>query len=120
MNVQLKNTSRDTIIGPVKVRVLTLESELGVPQITNADDGQNGTGAVWDFTSQLLGGTLASMKQSLPKTLTFRVPDLRPLAPGRDFRGGILSLDARVYGKLHKEKADSGKDKDTNENDGDK
>src|SRR5205814_866280 len=32
---QLMNTSNDTVEGPVKVRVVSLESELGVPEITN-------------------------------------------------------------------------------------
>jgi hypothetical protein len=109
VTAQLKNISKDTVEDPVKIRALTLESELGVPEITNADNGQNGTGAVWDFSSQLSGGTLASMKLSAPKTLTFRLSETRPLAQGRDFKNGVLSLDTRVYGNIHKEKSDMDK-----------
>ena len=40
----------------MKIRVLTMESEIGVPEITNADNGQNGTGAVWNFSAELPEG----------------------------------------------------------------
>jgi hypothetical protein len=112
VSARLKNISKDTVEEPVKVRVLTLESDLGVPEITNADNGQDGTGGVWDFTPQLSGAPLATMKLSAPRTLTFRVSDLRPLAPGKDFKRGVLNLETRVFGKLHKEKSDKDKDKD--------
>src|SRR5262249_1370063 len=110
IQTQIKNISKDTIEGPVKVKVLTLESELGVPEVTNADNGQNGTGAMWDFTSQL-SSPLTSMKLSTPKTLTFRVTDLRPLAPGSDFKDNVLNMDCKVFGKLHKEKTEKDKEK---------
>ena len=117
---RLKNISKDTVEGPVKVRVLTLESDLGVPEITNADNGEGGTGAVWDFTPQLSGAPLASMKLSAPRTLTFRVSDLRPLAQGKDFKFSLFNLDTRVFGKLHKEKFDKDEDKDSDEDKDDK
>src|SRR4030042_1186296 len=97
---------------PVKVRVLTLESDLGVPEITNADNGQGGTGAVWDFTPQLSGAPLATMKLSAARTRSFRVSDLRPLAQGKDFKRRVLNLDTRVFGNLHKEKSAKDEDKD--------
>jgi hypothetical protein len=90
--------------GPIKVRVLTLESDLGVAEVTNADNGEHGTGAIWDFTQQLTGKQLESMKQSESRILTFLVKDLRPLRPGRDFKRSLLTVDSHVYGKLHKVK----------------
>jgi hypothetical protein len=111
MTAQLKNTSKDTIQAPVKVRVLTLESALGVAEITNADNGQNGTGAVWDFTPQVSGGTLGSMQLSSPRTLTFRITDVRPLSQGRDYKAGLLAMDTRILGKLIKAKPDTTEDK---------
>jgi len=98
--------------GPVKVRVITLESALGVAAITNADNGERGTGAVWDFSPQLPDGGLASMQLSAPKTLTFRLSDLRGLRPGKDFETAVLTLDTRVLGKLlKKEEAKAGEEK---------
>jgi hypothetical protein len=102
MTAQLKNTSSDTIEGPIKVRVLTLESKIGVPEITNADNGENGTGAVWDFSPQLPNGKLASLALSQSKTLTFRLSDLYPLGQGRDLKYGLLNLDTRIFAKLRK------------------
>ena len=101
LTATLMNTSKSTIQGPLKGRVLTLESGLGVAQITNADNGQHGTGAVWDFTQQLNGGKLASLARSKPRTLTFHISDLRPLRPGKDFNGSFLSLNVRFFAKTH-------------------
>jgi hypothetical protein len=44
MIAELKNTSKNAVEGPVKVRVVTLESEIGVPEITNADNRKDGRG----------------------------------------------------------------------------
>ena len=110
MTAQLKNTSSDLVEGPVKVRVMTLESELGVPEITNADNRENGTGAVWDFGPQLSEGRLPSMALSARKTLTFRMSDLRAIGQGRDLKIGLLNLDTRIFGKLRKGKVDKSKD----------
>jgi hypothetical protein len=105
VTAQLWNTSNDTVQGPVKVRAVILESELGVPEVTNADNGQDGTGAVWDFSSQLSGGRLTPTKLSGPRTLTFRLWALRALGQGRELKTNILTLHARVYGNLHKGKS---------------
>jgi hypothetical protein len=45
------------------------------------------------------------MQLSALKTLTFRVTDLRPLGFWRDYKSGIVAMDARVYGKVRKAKA---------------
>src|SRR5207248_1712158 len=50
MVVRLRNASKDTIVGPVKLRLRTLESQLGVPEVVGADNGERGTGATWDFS----------------------------------------------------------------------
>ncbi|PWB78871.1 MAG: hypothetical protein C3F15_00665 [Holophagae bacterium] len=105
MAARLKNISGDTVEGPAKVRVITLESAVGVAEITNADNGERGTGAVWDFSSQLPEGGLPSMQLSAPKQLTFQLTDLRGLRPGKKFEAGVLTLDTRVLGKLLKNEA---------------
>ena len=110
LTAQLKNTSKHTIESPVKVRVLTLEAGLGVPRITDADNGEGGTGAVWDFTKLLPGGTLAPMKLSEPRTLSLQLSDLRALKPTRDYEMfRVLNIDARVFSKLHKAEDDKKK-----------
>jgi hypothetical protein len=104
LNARLKNTSKDTIEGPIKIRVLTLESELGVPEILNADNGEHGTGAIWDFTSTL-NGPLTTWQLGANKTLVFKLSDVRSLRPGRDLKSNLVKIDARVYGKIRKKPA---------------
>jgi hypothetical protein len=110
LSAELRNTSKDAVEGPVKVRVLGIESEIGVAEITNADNGEGGTGAVWDFSPQLGGAPLASMKLSGSRPLTFRITDLRALGQGKDFKAGLLSLQTRIYGKVLKEKSEKEKE----------
>jgi hypothetical protein len=104
LTAQLKNLSSDTVTGPLRVRVLTLESQLGVAEITNADNGEHGTGAVWDF-SNTIHGPLAPMQMSDAKSFTFHVSELRTLGAGRELKSGVVRMDTRVYGKLHKPKS---------------
>jgi hypothetical protein len=106
VTAQIKNVSAEKIKVPVKVRVITLESEIGLPEITNADNGQLGTGAVWDFSSEIVGGSLATMALSAPRTLTFRLSELYPVGQGRDFKSNLLDLDGRVLGKLQQKEDD--------------
>ena len=103
MTAILKNISTDIIEGPVSVRSLTIESEFGIPEITNAENGEKGTGAVWNFTPQLSKGRLLPMEASRPKILTFRISDLRSLAEISEFMASVISLDLRVYGKFRQE-----------------
>ena len=66
---------------------------------------------MWDFSSQLPDGGLASMQMSAPKNLTFRLSNLRGLRPGKDFETGVLTLDTKVLGKLlKKEETAAGKE----------
>jgi hypothetical protein len=100
---RLKNMTNDTVEGPVKVRVISLSSALGVAEITNADNGKDGGGAVWDFSS-VVTGPIGPMQLSGGKTLSFKVSDLRPLMGGRGYTGGLINMDTRVFGKLRKAK----------------
>ena len=102
LTAQLKNQSKHTIETPVKVRVFALEPGLGVPRITNADNGEGGTGAIWDFTKQVGAGTLPPLKLSEPRSLTFQLSDLRALRQGKDLESRLINLDARVYAKIRK------------------
>ncbi|MBE3072502.1 MAG: exo-alpha-sialidase, partial [Acidobacteria bacterium] len=49
----LTNTSKEALAGPLKVRVMSLRSPAGVPEIVGADNGETLDGAVWDFTGLL-------------------------------------------------------------------
>jgi len=58
LSIRLKNTSKDTIVAPLKVRALSLTSELGIVHVVNAENRATGDGAVWDFTEVLENGLL--------------------------------------------------------------
>ncbi len=83
--VALENdTKGDTVIGPVKVRVLDLRADAGTTTVTNADAGGASEGAVWDFTSLLPNGRLAPHDRTKTKVFTFHLahPDaIRPFGP---------------------------------------
>jgi hypothetical protein len=98
MEVAVKNTSKEAVAGPIKVRLLSLRSALGAPEVVTTDNGERGPGAVWDFTSLLDGGRLEAGKQSKAKKVTFRFAG--KWSPPRRWQDmGWLDIDARAFGK---------------------
>ncbi|MBI1872266.1 MAG: exo-alpha-sialidase [Acidobacteria bacterium] len=102
MRARLKNTSKDTVHGPVNVRVIALQSDVGVPTIVNATNGAAGLGAVWDFSPLVKSGELKPDEVSDPLELRFRLDDVRALRQGQRSRFGLVNLDAKVLGHLVK------------------
>jgi hypothetical protein len=103
VTARLRNISRTMIEGPVKLRVLSLTSDSAIPEIINADNGEIGTGAVWDFSEQLTGGKLAPEQVSASRTLRFRLSDIYPIEPGWKFRQRFLRFNGHVFGKASKQ-----------------
>src|SRR5205823_808908 len=50
---RLRNTSRETVRSPVKARVTSLTSQLGVPAVVGAANGNSAVGAIWDLSSSI-------------------------------------------------------------------
>jgi hypothetical protein len=99
---KLKNTSRDIIRGPIKVRVVTLKSQLGVPVIVGAENELSGANAIWDFTSTIPESGLAPDAVGRQRSLTFRLTDVRPIRLLREppgFTSRLVNFDARVYSR---------------------
>jgi hypothetical protein len=99
---RLRNTSRVTVRAPVKVRVSTLSSQLGVPAVVGAANGVTTIGAIWDFGSTVPAGGLLPDSTTAPRTLTFHLSDVRPLRLVKEFPGftsGLVHFEVRVYGK---------------------
>ncbi len=74
----LLNTSEQVVIGPVKIRVLSVRSALGAHSvsITNTDNSSNPeSGAVWDMTGALHAGKLLPRQCSAIKSLEFQLTD---------------------------------------------
>jgi hypothetical protein len=80
-DVEVENRSEDTIHGPLKLRLLDLNSELGVPEIVNADNHAKGEGAVFDLTPLLDGGELKPHAITKPKRIRIHMIQLDPLRP---------------------------------------
>ena len=98
---RLKNTSSDTVRGPLKVRVVRLSSQLGVPTVADATNRVTGVGAIWDF-GDLPATGLAPDAVTSAKTLVFRLADVRPIRLARQgggFTSGLVHFEARVFGK---------------------
>src|SRR5207253_2441234 len=93
---RLKNTSMDTLRTPVNVRVIRIASDVGVPALVGADNGRPGPGAVLDFSGLLPNGTLLPDSSSKAKRVVFQLTDLRPFRQGKEFKFGLIDLDARV------------------------
>ena len=81
VDLELENRSEDTIHGPLKLRLLDLNSELGVPEIVNADNSVKGEGAVFDFTPLLDGAELKPHDITKPKRIRIHMAELDPLRP---------------------------------------
>ncbi len=97
--VSLKNTSKDTVRAPLKLRVLQLKSDIGVPALVGGDNGRPGAGAILDFSPLLHHGVLLPDSASDAKRLVFWLTDLRPFRQGKEFKFGLVDLDARALGR---------------------
>jgi hypothetical protein len=96
--MRLKNTSKDTIYAPVKARVTSLESDLGVAQLIGAENGMTGAGAIYDLSDMLSDKQLLPDSSSHDRTLSIRVSDVRqPGRRGGQYHFGLAAIDARLY-----------------------
>lgn len=88
VDAYLGNTSDVTVKGPIRIRVLNLESRIGAVSIQNSDNGISGNGALWDFTSVVPNQSagLAPGERTAPKKLMFHIdsPDWGNKAPSAD------------------------------------
>src|SRR5262249_30425134 len=89
VRARLKNSSKDTLRGPIVVRVLRVHSDIGTPSVVGADNGREGEGATLSFTSTLPGGGLLPDSMGTVKELHFRISDVKPFHQGNDFKFGI-------------------------------
>lgn len=107
-SARLKNTSKEILKGPLKLRVIALKSELGEPRIINADNGRNGVGAVWDFSALVKKDSLAPGESSDSKQLRFQIANRRPFRQGNYVKSTFVTIDARVLGHVSTTAPNSG------------
>ncbi|HEY7114363.1 MAG TPA: sialidase family protein [Thermoanaerobaculia bacterium] len=99
VKVRLKNTSNQTLQGPLKLRLIDLSSQLGQPRAENSDNGISGSGAVWTIGGGAAGGSLGPGQESSDQELTFRISDLTSFRDEKTIRYLFASFRARVLGK---------------------
>jgi BNR/Asp-box repeat len=81
VDVQLQNKSEDTILLPLKLRVIALTSAgMGIPTIVGADNGLGGAGAVWDLEKMLVDQKLNPNEKSRVRRLEFHIAQSAPLS----------------------------------------
>ena len=107
MNAILTNTSKTPLFGPIKARVVRLESRWASNISTSTtDNGQTKDGAVWDFTPAGDRRTLAPNAKTKPKHLIFLLREMKPISSAllnaqTDPRG-LVDLQLRVLGASHR------------------
>lgn len=94
--IYLENTSKDTIAGPFILRVLDIDSELGVARLANADNRRSGPGAIYDFTALVPQGRLAPGERSGRKRIRIEAKLLEPLRPTVDAVVGVAVLTSKI------------------------
>jgi hypothetical protein len=81
VDMDVHNKTRSQLMGPLKLRVLSLRSVMGKPTIVGADSGGDGVNAVFDLTSYLPNGRLGRDARSHARRLMFHLDNLRPIRP---------------------------------------
>ncbi len=95
---RLANTSQQTLEGPFKIRLLTLDSEVAIVDVVGASNGATGIGAVRDVTSYVDGARLTSGRSIAADHTTFQLRDVRPMRP--DFAGTLNNLLLRSFARI--------------------
>jgi len=75
-DMTIKNTSTATIYAPLRIEVASITSASGRVTVANADNGNNGVGAAWDYSPKLgLDNALTPNESSAARTLKFNNPN---------------------------------------------
>jgi hypothetical protein len=103
LDAYLTNTSDQPLSFPVKIRVLSLDSKLGEPSVSNADNHVSASGAMWDFGPDLAKGKaqLAAGETTAAKTLTFHLKgvQLSPEPPSPEDLHRFISFEAKALSR---------------------
>lgn len=75
-DLTIKNVSSQAIYAPLRLEVASISSANGRVTVANADNGQTGAGAAWDYSTKIGGdNTLTPNETSLARTLKFNNPN---------------------------------------------
>jgi hypothetical protein len=97
--VQIQNKSSDqTLISPLKIYLLEINSGYGSWEIIENDNKKKGVGAIWDFTNLLPNGKLKPGELSGKKRFFLKLKDEVPPSALR-FRQ-FLDLRTKAFGRI--------------------
>ncbi len=110
VTIRLKNTSSETIEGPLVLRALGFHPPqfpsgllVGIPDVVNAENGRATRmreGATWDFTNLIRENNLKPGEMTQEKQLIFQLSSVQPFRDGPDKVHRVLaSLDAKVLAR---------------------
>jgi hypothetical protein len=88
--IRVRNNSKETIRGPVKLRLVELRGDFGRVTVAGADNNNSGPGAVWDLTSLFENSALGAGQISSEKSVTFKLADPRSVQIGHKGFGSVL------------------------------
>ena len=100
LTIALRNTSKNNLLGPIKLRLLHVESDVAIITMQNADNGIGGGGAIWDLTTKTPPTGLSPGAPPVLQDLTFQASSVRPFQRGPgfdDFKFLLAHLTMRVY-----------------------
>jgi len=92
LEYQFLNTSSDTINSPLKVRIMQLESDLGVPTLVSTNGVYGHAGTVLDLSTVIPSGGLAPGQTTSSKKLSVKFAKVNQL-------GGIEGRDVLIEGR---------------------
>ncbi len=76
--IEIENVSRQTITGPIKLRLTDLISPIGNVLVENADNHISGPGAVWDFSAEISPAGLAPDASTKSREIRLRFTSIYP------------------------------------------
>lgn len=90
IEVRASNESRDTLVAPMKLRILGVESLFGSVEAHVGNVWLTAEGSVIELTQALPNGELAPGATSAPVEITFRLTELRLPSGARAFSDDVL------------------------------
>jgi len=105
VEVSLTNRALDTVVGPVKLRALSLRTPVGAHTVAaiNADNGETENGAIWDLTGTLTGGRLGPGQRSGTKIIRWKWTHLSQAQFDQLIQGySLIDQEIKVLGRVEK------------------
>lgn len=100
LTATLRNVSRDTVRGPLKGRVLSVESSFGNVAVRQSELGDGGPGSIVDLAEALSTGVLAPGERSRPVRLELQYSRVGRLTMDASPPQSLFSLELALFGMV--------------------